>query len=247
MSEQTTDFGFKQVPVKEKQGKVNQVFSSVAKNYDLMNDLMSGGLHRLWKKQTIQLAKIEPHHHVLDLAGGTGDLTALLAKRDMPPEHLVLADINYDMLEVGRNKLIDIGVAGIDICNVDAQSLPFSEESFDRILIGFGLRNVTDKAKAIGEMHRLLKPGGILIVLEFSQIDERLSKAYDLYSFKILPKIGRFIAKDEESYQYLAESIRKHPNQEDLKQLILNQGFKQCEYFNLNAGIVAVHRATKGL
>lgn len=242
MSDETTDFGFTQVPIKEKQQRVNQVFSSVAKNYDVMNDLMSLGLHHIWKRQAVQLARIKGHHHILDLAGGSGDLSKLMAQK-APPEHIVLADINFDMLQVGRDKLIDHGLSQIKFCTSNAESLPFQSHSFDRVMISFGLRNVTNKAVAIKEMSRVLKPGGMLIVLEFSQVNPRLQGLYDLYSFKVLPKLGEIVAKDKPSYEYLAESIRKHPDQETLKQMILEQGFKECEYFNLNFGIVAIHRA----
>lgn len=238
-----TDFGYQQVPLSQKQSKVNEVFSSVARNYDLMNDLMSAGLHRIWKRQAIQLLRLQGAESVLDLAGGTGDLTQLIMKSPNAPKHCVLADINYDMLKTGQDKLIDKGVCGMDIANVDAQHLPFQDHSFDRIIIGFGLRNVADKAKALKEMARVLKPGGILLVLEFSQIDRKLKPFYDLYSFKVLPKLGKWVAKDENSYQYLAESIRKHPNQNALKAMILEQGFSHCEVFNLQMGLVAIHRA----
>ncbi len=245
MSQETTDFGFKQIPLKDKQKKVNQVFSSVASKYDLMNDLMSGGLHRLWKKQAISLLRLNSEHTVLDLAGGTGDLTQRILQHPKAPKQCVLADINFDMLSQGQDKLIDQGVCQMTLANVDAQALPFFDQTFDRIIIGFGLRNVAQKELALAEMARILKPGGMLLVLEFSEIKQTLKPLYDTYSFKILPKLGKIFAKDADSYQYLAESIRKHPNQEKLKAMILSTGFEQCEYFNLSMGMVAIHRAVK--
>ena len=248
MSEQKTDFGFKTIPLKDKQGKVNEVFNNVAGRYDIMNDLMSGGLHRVWKHQAIMLARIRPHHSVLDLAGGTGDLTQRIIKKKKNSESpTVLADINFEMLQVGRDRLIDKGmIEHVDIAHLDAQKLPFVDESFDRILIGFGLRNVPEKDKAIKEMFRVLKPGGQLLVLEFSELKAKVLKpAYDFYSFNVLPWLGKKVAQDPDSYQYLAESIRKHPNQEQLKALILSCGFHSCECFNLSMGVVAIHRALK--
>lgn len=248
MSEQKTDFGFKTIPLKEKQNKVNEVFDNVASRYDIMNDLMSAGLHRLWKHQAVMLARIRPDHAVLDLAGGTGDLTQRIVKKKRHSRSpTVLADINFEMLQVGRDRLLDRGLTEhVDITHLDAQQLPFLNESFDRIIIGFGLRNVPEKDKAIKEMHRVLKPGGQLLVLEFSQLKAKaLKPAYDFYSFNVLPWLGKKVAHDPDSYQYLAESIRKHPNQEQLKALILEQGFESCECFNLCMGVVAIHRALK--
>lgn len=245
MTEKMTDFGYEQVPLNQKQAKVNEVFSSVASKYDIMNDLMSAGLHRVWKKQAIQLLRLDASQCVLDLAGGTGDLTHQILKHPKAPKQCVLADINLDMLKHGRGNLLNKGVYQMDIMNVDAQHLPFADESFDRIIIGFGLRNVAQKELALAEMARVLKPGGMLLVLEFSQVDKKIKPLYDLYSFKVLPTLGKLIANDSGSYQYLAESIRKHPNQQALKSLILEQAFEQCEVFNLSMGLVAIHRAIK--
>lgn len=248
MSRQKTDFGFETIPLDEKQGKVNDVFNRVASRYDLMNDLMSGGLHRLWKHQVILLAKIRPYHSVLDLAGGTGDLTQrIVKKKGLSKAPTVLADINFEMLQVGRDRLTDQGLMDkVQITNVDAQQLPYHDLSFDRVIIGFGLRNVPEKDQALKEMFRVLKPGGQLLVLEFSELKSKpLKPVYDFYSFNVLPWLGKKVANDAKSYQYLAESIRKHPNQEQLNQLILEQGFEQCEYFNVCMGVVAIHRALK--
>jgi demethylmenaquinone methyltransferase / 2-methoxy-6-polyprenyl-1,4-benzoquinol methylase len=237
-----TQFGFRTVSPKEKAGLVRGVFDSVASKYDLMNDLMSGGLHRLWKRFTIEEAAVRPGHVILDLAGGTGDLAGAFARRVGDTGHVVLADINRSMLEQGRRRLVDAGIAGnLSIAQVDAEKLPFADASFDRISIAFGLRNVTDKAAALASMHRVLKPGGKLLVLEFSKPAEVLKPAYDLYSFRVLPLLGRIVAGDEDSYRYLAESIRMHPDQETLLAMMQDAGLERCRYQNLTGGVVALH------
>ncbi len=245
--ENTTHFGFKQVATEDKVKLVRGVFDSVAEKYDIMNDLMSLGIHRLWKRIAIQLSNVRQGERVLDLAGGTGDLTALFEQRVGKTGECVLADINSEMLRTGRNRLINKGLAGnIRYAQVNAECLPFADNTFDCVCIGFGLRNVTDKDAALRSMHRVLKPGGRVIILEFSHpIDKVTEKVYDFYSFKLLPKIGKVIAKDEDSYRYLAESIRMHPGQEELKKMMENAGFERCEYFNMTQGIVAVHRGYK--
>jgi len=241
-SAETTHFGYKSVPVDDKADHVKGVFDSVASRYDIMNDLMSAGLHRLWKRHTIDQAAARPGHAVLDLAGGTGDLALKFARQVGPRGHVVLADINAAMLERGRQRLIDAGVAGnLTIAQVNAENLPFEEASFDRITIAFGLRNVTDKDAALRSMHRVLKPGGKVLILEFSQPGKTLKPAYDLYSFKVLPLIGKIVTKDEDSYQYLAESIRMHPDQETLLGMMKDAGLERCRYQNLAGGIVALH------
>lgn len=248
MNEQdTTHFGFKTVNTEEKADLVADVFHSVAAKYDLMNDLMSGGIHRIWKRFTIEVSGVRQGHKVLDIAGGTGDLTAKFSRMVGIDGQVVLADINSSMLEVGRDKLIDHGFFGnIAFTQADAQYLPFAENSFDCVCIAFGLRNVTDKDKALSSMLRVLKPGGRLLVLEFSKPrNQLLQKVYDAYSFRVLPKIGKLIAGDGESYQYLAESIRMHPNQETLKEMMENVGFESCRFYNMTGGIVALHRAIK--
>jgi demethylmenaquinone methyltransferase / 2-methoxy-6-polyprenyl-1,4-benzoquinol methylase len=244
----TTHFGYKQVPVDEKAGMVAGVFHSVAGQYDLMNDLMSFGVHRVWKFFTIEKAGVRNGHHVLDIAGGTGDLTASFAKVVGDNGRVVLADINESMLRVGRDKLIDRGHSNrVEYVQADAQFLPFPDNSFDCITIAFGLRNVTDKDLALRSMYRVLKPGGRLLVLEFSKpSSDVLAKMYDRYSFSILPKMGQLVAGDSESYRYLAESIRMHPDQETLKDMMQQAGFLQTEYFNMTGGIVALHRGFKG-
>jgi len=244
-SEQTTHFGFTQVPHQEKVHRVAQVFDSVANNYDLMNDFMSLGIHRLWKRFTIALAGVKPREKILDLAGGTGDLAAKFAKLVGAEGQIVLADINASMLQVGRERLLDKGVL-VNCAQVNAESLPFADNTFDLITIAFGLRNVTDKDIALASMLRVLKPGGRLLILEFSELKiPPLKPLYDLYSFKLLPFIGKVVAKDADSYRYLAESIRMHPNQETLQQMMQNAGFEHCDYHNLSGGIVAVHRGYK--
>ncbi|MEZ2695133.1 bifunctional demethylmenaquinone methyltransferase/2-methoxy-6-polyprenyl-1,4-benzoquinol methylase UbiE [Hafnia alvei] len=244
---ETTHFGFKTVATTEKAGKVAQVFHSVAAKYDLMNDLMSFGIHRVWKRFTIDCSGVRRGQKVLDLAGGTGDLAAKLSRIVGEQGEVVLADINDSMLKIGREKLRNLGVIGnINYVQANAEALPFPDNHFDCITIAFGLRNVTDKDKALRSMYRVLKPGGRLLVLEFSKpLLEPLNKAYDAYSFHILPKIGELVAHDSESYRYLAESIRMHPDQETLKSMMDDAGFENTTYFNLTGGIVALHRGYK--
>ncbi|RXJ72609.1 bifunctional demethylmenaquinone methyltransferase/2-methoxy-6-polyprenyl-1,4-benzoquinol methylase UbiE [Veronia nyctiphanis] len=244
---ETTHFGFKDVARDEKQGMVASVFHSVAAKYDIMNDVMSMGVHRIWKRFTIDCSGVRPGHKVLDLAGGTGDLTAKFSRIVGDNGQVILADINNSMLNVGRDKLRDMGIVGnVNYVQANAEELPFPDDYFDCITIGFGLRNVTDKDKALRSMYRVLKPGGRLLVLEFSKpVFEPLSKAYDAYSFHLLPKMGQLVAGDAESYQYLAESIRMHPDQETLKGMMEDAGFEQTKYFNLTGGIVALHRGYK--
>ena len=242
-----TDFGFQQVPVEEKSGKVAQVFDSVASRYDLMNDLMSGGIHRLWKKMTIASANVKLGQAVLDIAGGTGDLALAFSRNVGADGQVILADINASMLSVGRDRLIDQGIANeIQYVQADAQYLPFADNQFDCITIAFGLRNVTDKQLALQSMLRVLKPGGRLLILEFSKpIIPLLAKIYDDYSFKLLPWMGKVVADDEESYRYLAESIRMHPDQETLLTMMKDGGYQYCDYSNMTGGIVALHRGFK--
>jgi len=239
----TTHFGYEEVPVVEKQKRVAGVFTSVASKYDLMNDLMSMGVHRLWKRFVIDLAGVRPGERVLDVAGGTGDLTREFARAVGPTGLAVLSDINAAMLGEGRRRLLDKGVVGVPLAQANAEKLPFADARFDCITIGFGLRNVTDKDAALRSMKRCLKPGGRLLVLEFSKpLSAGLSKAYDQYSFKLLPMMGRLVAGDEASYRYLAESIRMHPDQETLKGMMQNAGLERVQVYNLTGGIVAVHR-----
>jgi demethylmenaquinone methyltransferase/2-methoxy-6-polyprenyl-1,4-benzoquinol methylase len=247
MSNDKTHFGFRDVAVDEKAKLVREVFDSVAGKYDLMNDLMSLGIHRFWKRIAVQLSNVRPGEQVLDLAGGTGDMTALFQKRVGPTGHVVLSDINAAMLAKGRDRLLDEGVIGnVDYAQIDAEKLPFEDNLFDCVCIAFGLRNVTHKEAALRSIHRVLKPGGRAIILEFSEVQgDLLKKGYDLYSFKLLPALGKLIANDADSYRYLAESIRKHPNQEKLKTMMIESGFERCEYFNLTHGVVAVHRGYK--
>ncbi|WP_347331548.1 bifunctional demethylmenaquinone methyltransferase/2-methoxy-6-polyprenyl-1,4-benzoquinol methylase UbiE [Marinimicrobium locisalis] len=248
MSEKkTTDFGYERVAVEEKAGRVADVFHSVAARYDVMNDLMSGGIHRLWKRFTIELAGVRAGQKVLDIAGGTGDLSYAFARRVGDEGLVVLADINESMLNVGRDRLTDRGVAGnLQYTQADAQYLPFPDNTFDCITIAFGLRNVTDKDLALASMLRVLKPGGRLLVLEFSKPDNPLlEKAYDAYSFKLLPFMGKVVANDADSYRYLAESIRMHPDQETLKAMMEKAGFVNTEYHNMTGGVVALHKGIK--
>lgn len=239
-----THFGFQTVNESEKAGKVAQVFHSVAKNYDIMNDVMSGGLHRVWKHFTINTARIPKGGKVLDIAGGTGDLSRGWAKRVGKTGEVWLTDINSSMLTVGRDRLLNEGtILPVAVC--DAEKLPFPDNYFDLVSVSFGLRNMTHKDVALGEMYRVLKPGGTLLVLEFSKVYEPLAPVYDAYSFKLLPLMGKLIAKDADSYQYLAESIRMHPDQETLKQMMLDVGFDQVDYHNLTAGVVALHKGVK--
>ncbi len=248
MTEQqkTTHFGYKEVPVEEKAGKVREVFDSVADNYDIMNDVMSMGIHRLWKRFTMEMTGLKPGQRVLDLASGTGDLAAKLSKRVGSKGQVISSDINGAMLGNGRSRLIDMGIVGnINFVQANAQYLPFPDNYFDCITIAFGLRNVTDKEMALRAMHRCLKPGGRLLVLEFSQPTPALKPIYDTYSFKLLPFMGKLIANDAESYQYLAESIRMHPPQEELKQMMSSTGFERCDFHNMTGGIVALHRGYK--
>lgn len=245
--DKTTHFGYRNVDSTEKAGLVAGVFHSVAGKYDLMNDLMSGGVHRLWKRFTIELSGVRPGNRVLDIAGGTGDLAAKFSRLVGPEGQVVLADINSSMLEVGREKLTDHGVVGnIDYVQADAECLPFPDNHFDCITIAFGLRNVTDKDKALASMLRVLKPGGRLLILEFSKpVNPVVEKLYDRYSFDILPRMGKLVANDADSYRYLAESIRMHPDQDTLKGMMESVGFAEVRYHNLTAGVVAVHRGIK--
>ena len=242
-----THFGYKTVNKAEKQARVADVFTSVAKKYDIMNDLMSFGIHRLWKRYAISLSGVRAGQHVLDIAGGTGDLAKVFSREVGRNGKVVLSDINAAMLEVGRERLINAGCNNVEFVLANAETLaPFDDNSFDLLTISFGLRNVTDKDAALKAMYRVLKPGGRLLILEFSKpVFEPLSKAYDLYSFTALPIMGKLIANDSESYQYLAESIRMHPDQQTLKQMMQQAGFENCDYHNLTAGIVAVHRGFK--
>lgn len=245
--EQKTDFGFEQVSWSDKANRVKAVFNSVAPKYDVMNDLMSLGFHRLWKRLTVDCAKLRPDSRVLDLAGGTADLTTRMAKEIGPLGTIILSDINAEMLAVGRNKLIDQGLwQRVSIIQANAECLPFPNNYFDVVTIAFGLRNVTDKSAALKEMYRVLKPGGQVLVLEFSELKSGFLKPlYDAYSFKILPKLGEWIAQDADSYRYLAESIRRHPNQQDLLAMLETAGFEQCQVNNFLGGVVALHRGFK--
>ncbi|GAA5090158.1 MAG: bifunctional demethylmenaquinone methyltransferase/2-methoxy-6-polyprenyl-1,4-benzoquinol methylase UbiE [Alcaligenaceae bacterium] len=243
-STETTHFGFQTVAEHEKATKVAEVFHSVAQRYDVMNDLMSGGLHRIWKSFTIGRAAVRPGMKILDIAGGTGDLSKAFARKVGPSGQVWLTDINSSMLGVGRDRLLDKGiVTPVAVC--DAEYLPFPDGYFDRVSVAFGLRNMTHKDQALAEMYRVLKPGGKLLVLEFSQIAKPLAPAYDWYSFNILPKIGKIVAQDEDSYRYLAESIRMHPDQETLAQMMRDVGLERVQYFNLTAGICALHEGIR--
>lgn len=246
-SPKSTHFGYKTVEAEKKADLVAGVFHSVAAKYDIMNDVASFGIHRFWKRFTIECAGARPGMKVLDLAGGTGDLTAKFSHLVGEKGQVILADINDSMLKVGRSKLRDKGIVGnVSYVQVNAEALPFPDNHFDIITIAFGLRNVTDKDAALRSMQRVLKPGGKLLVLEFSKPQhEIMRKAYDLYSFKILPKMGQLVAKDADSYEYLAESIRMHPDQETLKQMMLDAGLEQVDYINMTDGVVALHRGYK--
>ncbi len=239
----TTHFGFQEVAEEKKSGKVREVFASVAPSYDIMNDLMSGGLHRVWKKFTVDLANVKPGERVLDVASGSGDLAMTFAKV-AGAKNVWQTDINEAMLKVGRDRLINQGLS-LPAALCDAEKLPFASESFDLVMVAFGLRNMTHKEVALAEMTRVLKTGGRLLVLEFSKVHESLKKAYDLYSFNLLPLMGKYVAKDEASYRYLAESIRMHPDQDTLKDMLTTAGLSRVEYFNLTAGVAAVHKGVK--
>ncbi|MDN5937519.1 MAG: bifunctional demethylmenaquinone methyltransferase/2-methoxy-6-polyprenyl-1,4-benzoquinol methylase UbiE [Salinisphaera sp.] len=243
----STDFGYQRVAPEEKTARVRAVFDSVAQRYDLMNDLMSLGIHRLWKHFAVQLACVAAGERVLDLAGGTGDLAAALAPRVGPRGRVLLSDINAAMLARGRARLADAGVAGnVDVVQANAEALPFASASFDCVTIGFGLRNVTDKAAALAQMQRVLAPGGRALILEFSRpVVPGLGPLYDAYSFTLLPRLGRLVAGDADSYRYLAESIRMHPDQATLRGMMEEAGFVRCGVHNLTGGIVAIHRGFK--
>jgi demethylmenaquinone methyltransferase/2-methoxy-6-polyprenyl-1,4-benzoquinol methylase len=240
----TTDFGFQKVAEDEKARKVAEVFDSVASRYDLMNDLMSAGLHRLWKRFAVEQSLVRPGQRVLDVAGGTGDLTTLFSERVGPSGSVIITDINGPMLRRGRDRLIDSGKL-IPAVQCDGEKLPFPDEYFDCVCVAFGLRNMTHKDIALAEMRRVLRAGGRLLVLEFSRVWQPLATIYDTYSFQILPRLGKLITNDAESYRYLAESIRMHPDQEALKTLMQNAGLERVEYFNLAAGVVALHRGIR--
>ena len=243
-----TNFGFKEVDANIKADLVGNVFDTVSKNYDLMNDLMSFGIHRLWKKVTIETSGIRDDFVVLDLAGGTGDMVKLMREKISDKGMLILSDINQSMLREGRDRLINEGIEGIQTAQIDAQYLPFEDNTFDLITIAFGLRNVTNKEKALQSIHNALKPGGKLVVLEFSRPqNEAFREIYDLFSFEVIPKIGELIAQTEESYRYLAESIRMHPVQEELKKMMEDSGFTKCKFDNLTNGVVAIHSGQKGM
>jgi demethylmenaquinone methyltransferase/2-methoxy-6-polyprenyl-1,4-benzoquinol methylase len=241
--EKTTHFGYREVPVQEKASLVREVFDSVAGNYDLMNDLMSLGVHRIWKRDFTSSSGVGPGDRVLDLAGGTGDIAALMSKKVGATGRVVLSDINEAMLNVGRQRLEDQGIVGnVRYAIANAEKLPFDSGQFDAVTIAFGLRNVTDKDAALGEMHRVLRPGGKVLILEFSRVQpEPLKAIYDAWSFGALPILGKLIADDEDSYRYLAESIRKHPPQEELAQMMEDAGFDNVHFRNLTGGIVAIH------
>ena len=241
-----TNFGFKEVDSDMKANLVGNVFDTVSGNYDLMNDLMSFGIHRLWKRVTIETSGIRDDFKVLDLAGGTGDMVKLMREKISEKGTLILSDINASMLEEGRNRLIDQGIEDVHMAQIDAQFLPFEDDTFDLITIAFGLRNVTHKEKALQSILKALKPGGKLVILEFSKPqNEVFREIYDLFSFEVIPKIGELIAQTEESYRYLAESIRMHPTQEELKEMLEKSGFTKCKYENLTNGIVAIHSGQK--
>lgn len=249
MENKNTHFGFKTVVEAEKAEKVGEIFHSVASKYDLMNDVMSAGMHRSWKRFAVELSGVKVGDKVLDIAGGSGDLSKLFAKKvgagtEENSGQVVLTDINASMLSLGRDRMLEAGLS-LPITLCDAEKLPFKDNTFDCVIVAFGLRNMTHKEIALKEMQRVLKVGGRLLVLEFSKIWAPLEKAYDFYSFKLLPMMGKIFAKDAASYQYLAESIRMHPDQELLKTMMLDAGLKQVDYYNLTAGIVALHKGYK--
>ena len=239
-----TDFGFESVDASDKARRVRGVFDSVASRYDLMNDLMSAGLHRGWKAYTVMVANAKPGQRVLDIASGTGDLAEALAKRVGPSGQVVHTDINEAMLSTGRNRLLDAGVSLPSVV-CDAERLPFATAHFDLVTVAFGLRNMTRKDVALAEMQRVLRPGGKLLVLEFSRVAKPLAKAYDWYSFQLLPRLGQWVAGDSASYRYLAESIRMHPNQEELKTMMQEGGFAHVDIHNMTGGVVALHVGIK--
>lgn len=240
----STHFGFKTVDEKEKAKKVGEVFHSVASKYDLMNDVMSAGLHRTWKRFAVEISGVKAGDRVLDIAGGSGDLSKLFANKVGETGQVILTDINASMLNVGRDRMLDAGLS-VPALQCDAEQLPFPEHHFDCVIVAFGLRNMTHKDIALAEMQRVLKPGGRLLVLEFSKVWKPLTKAYDLYSFKLLPLMGKLLANDAESYQYLAESIRMHPDQETLKSMMIEAGLRKVDFYNLSAGVVALHKGYK--
>jgi demethylmenaquinone methyltransferase / 2-methoxy-6-polyprenyl-1,4-benzoquinol methylase len=243
-AQQTTHFGFKTVEEAEKQQKVGEVFHSVASKYDVMNDVMSAGMHRSWKRFAADISGVKTGDKVLDIAGGSGDLSKLFAKKVGSAGEVILTDINASMLAVGRDRMLDAGL-NVPAMQCNAEALPFADEQFDCVIVAFGLRNMTHKDIALKEMQRVLKVGGRLLVLEFSKVWQPLEKLYDAYSFKFLPFMGKLIAKDAASYEYLAESIRMHPDQETLKQMMLDAGFGKVDYYNLSAGVVALHKGYK--
>jgi demethylmenaquinone methyltransferase/2-methoxy-6-polyprenyl-1,4-benzoquinol methylase len=240
----TTDFGFQEVPEEEKAKRVGGVFDSVASRYDVMNDLMSLGLHRVWKRFAIEQSRVRPGERVLDVAGGTGDLTREFVRRVGATGSVVLTDINGAMLGVGRDSLMDEGIV-VPVAQCDAERLPFPSDTFDCVTVAFGLRNMTHKDVALTEMFRVLRAGGRLVVLEFSRVWKPLTPLYDAYSFQVLPRLGKAVAGDADSYRYLAESIRMHPDQETLKTMMQQAGFDRVDYFNLSAGVVALHKGIK--
>ena len=247
MEENNTDFGFEKVKPEEKTRRVTQVFTSVASNYDLMNDFMSFGIHRFWKRQAVHISNVRSGSRILDVAGGTGDMARLYLEKVGQQGQVVISDLNNAMLNEGRDRSLDLGVTqGLEYIQANAQCLPFANCSFDCVSISFGLRNVTDKQSALESMYEKLKFGGNVVILEFSTVVlPLLKRLYDIYSFKLIPMLGKFVAKDEASYQYLVESIRMHPGQEELKSMMEQAGFSRVEYFNLSGGIVAIHRGYK--
>ncbi len=244
MSNKETHFGFQSVKEEEKQKKVGEVFHSVAQKYDVMNDVMSAGMHRLWKRFTVNTSGVKAGDSVLDIAGGSGDLSRLFSQKVGATGQVILTDINASMLAVGRDNMIDAGLQ-VPVAQCNAELLPFADNSFDCVIVAFGLRNMTHKEQALKEMHRVLKVGGRLLVLEFSKVWAPLSKIYDAYSFKLLPFMGKLIANDAQSYEYLAESIRMHPDQETLRNMMTDAGLSKVDYYNLSAGIVALHKGYK--